>query len=113
MTGHSDGVAPMRREAISGAVVRDPVIPEGDVVDAPLEPNVCFLGSGDDFHQVLDDGVGLGSRDADDLCDKAGVEEEGLPACDGIDADQGMFGGDGITTDGAFKRTRAIGLHVC
>jgi hypothetical protein len=53
----------------------DPVIPKCDIVLGPLEPDVGFLGCGNDLAQVVDDGVALQLWDANDLGHEARVEE--------------------------------------
>jgi hypothetical protein len=53
----------------------DPVIPKCDIVLGPLEPDVRFLGCGNDIAQVLDDSVALQLWDANDLGHEARVEE--------------------------------------
>lgn len=91
---------------------RCPVIPESNVILTPLEPGVHLLSGGDHVREVLDDSIALGLGDTDDLSDEAGIEEEGVPAGDGVCADKRVFGGDGFTADRSANGSRVICLHV-
>jgi hypothetical protein len=48
--------------------------------------------------QETDNVIRLRLRYADDLCYKAWIEEDALPACHGIRSDEWVFGGDGLAT---------------
>ena len=65
----------------------DTVIPERNIILLPLEADIDFLGSGDEFVKIVDDSVGFSFRDADDVCYKARVEEHRFPPCDWVRAD--------------------------
>lgn len=56
--------------------------------------------------------VGFCLGDADDLGDEARVEEDGLPACDRVGADQRVFGGDGFAPHGTAQIAGALCLEV-
>lgn len=88
------------------------VIPEGNVVLAPLEASVQFLGGCDNLVEVGDDGIALGLGDSDNLGDEAWVEEEAVPPSNRVGADDGVFGGDGVTADSTAKGAGAISLHI-
>lgn len=94
-------------EAYSSAV-----IPEGDIVLAPLEASVQLLRSCDNLVEVGNDGIALSLGDSDNLGDETRVEEETVPSGDRVGADEWVFGGDGITTNRSAKGTRSISLHV-
>lgn len=106
-------MAPVRREPIRSAVVGSAVIPDRDIADIPLEAGVCFLRCSDDVSQISDDSIALALRDADDGCHEARVEEEAVPAGDGVCADERVFCGDGVAADWAAEGSRVVGLHVC
>ena len=65
----------------------DTVIPEGNIILLPLEADIGFLGSGDEFVQIIDDSVGFSFGDADNVCHKARIEKHRFPPCDWVRAD--------------------------
>ena len=76
MASHPDSMSPVRRKAIARTVISDPVVPKCHVIDPPLEPNMRLLRCRNDFHQIPNNGITLGSGDTDDLGHEARVEEE-------------------------------------
>lgn len=103
MLTRSSGKTPYRRS----------VVPDGDVILAPLESSMHLLSGGYHFGEVLDDGITLGFRDAHDLGHESRVEEQAVPAGDGVCANERMLGGDRVTTNRPAKSSRVVGLHVC
>lgn len=102
----------MRCKAVAGGVVADAVIPVSDIVLAPLETDVGFLGGTDDLVEESDDGVGFDFGDADDGCDETGVEEKGFPAGDWVGADEWVGGCNWFAADGAAQSTGTVGLEL-
>lgn len=92
---------------------RRSVVPDGNIILAPLESSVHLLCSGHHVGEVLDDGITLGFRDAHDLRDKSRVEEQSVPAGDGVRANERMLGRDWVTANRSTKSSRVVGLHVC
>ena len=60
----------------------DAIIPEGYIVLPPLEAHMRFLGCGNEFIEIINDGIAFSFGYPDDLSDKARVEEDGFPAGD-------------------------------
>lgn len=122
-------MAAVGRKTVGSRVIADAIVPECNVVFVPLEAGVYLRRCRDELVEEGDDMVRLSLRDADDLCDEAGVEEDGFPtghwgmllvkALDGgeggrerrlvkigtrhtwIRAHERMLGGDGLTPDSA------------
>lgn len=94
--GHANSMSSMRHKPICGRMITYPVIPVRNIVLAKLEPDLHFWRRCSDFIEKADDVVGFNLWDADDFGDEAGVEEEGFPACDGVDSDEGVFCYDGV-----------------
>lgn len=90
----------------------DAVIPEGNVILAPLEAGVQLLGGCEHLIEVGDDGIALGLGDSNNLGDETRVEEEAVPSGDWVGANERVFSGDGVTADGASEGTGAVCLHV-
>jgi len=80
-------------------MIRRSVVPERNIVDTPLKPDMRFLGGRYDLHEIPDDGVAFGTWDTDDFRHEARVEEQRLPAGDGIDADERMLCRDWLAAD--------------
>jgi hypothetical protein len=102
----------MRRESVRSTVICDPIISERNITRLPQEPSVELRASGDDLVEQGDDVVGLYFGHADDLGDEAGVEEDGLPACDRVHADQRVFGSYGFAPHGVAQVAGVLGLQV-
>jgi hypothetical protein len=62
--------------------------------------------------QQPDNMIALRLRHANDLRDEAGVKEDGLPACNGICADEGVLGCDGLAAHGAAEVAGALSLQL-
>lgn len=71
-----------------------------------------LLGGGDDVREVLDNKITLSLGDTDDLGDETRVEEEGIPAGDGVGANERVYGGYWFTADGSTQGSRVVCLHV-
>lgn len=71
-----------------------------------------LLGGGDDVREVFDDSIALCLRDTDNLRHKAGIEEECVPAGDGVCPDERVFGCDWFAADGSTDGSRVVRLHV-
>jgi hypothetical protein len=111
---YPDCMSTMRRETVGGGVVlavcqhvsdskkrstyRDSVIPKGYITLVPLESGMNLWTRCHNLSQETDNVIGLRLRYADNLCYEAWVEEDALPACHGICPNEGVFGGDGLTT---------------
>lgn len=91
---------------------RCPVIPEGNVIFTPLETRMHLLGGGDDVCEVFDDSLALGLGDTDDLGHEAWVEEECVPAGDGVCADERVFGGYWVAANRSTDGSGVVSLHV-
>lgn len=89
------------RKSIRRRVIRDAIIPERDIASLPLEAGVELWARGDDLVEQSDDVVGFCLGDADDLGHEARVEEDTLPACDGVGAHERVLCRDGLASDGA------------
>lgn len=91
---------------------RRPIIPERNVILTPLETGMHLLGGGDNVREVLDNSITLRLGDTDDFGHEARVEEECVPAGDGVCADEGVYGGYWFATDGSTNGSRVVCLHV-
>ena len=94
-------------------MVCNAIVPESDVTGVPLESGVKLWRSSYDLIEQRDDVIALGLWNADDLGDKAGVEEYTLPASDGMCADEWVFRCDRFTAHGAAKVACTLRLQVC
>lgn len=106
-------MAAVRREAVRRGVIRNAIVPESNITGVPLESSVELWRSSDDLVEQRDDVVALGLRDADDLGDKAGVEEDTFPAGNGMGADEWVFCCDWFAAHGAAEVACALRLQVC
>lgn len=77
----------------------DTVVPECNVVLVPLETHMQFLSRGNDVVEVRENRVALPLGYSHNLCDKARVEEQCLPASDGVRANEWVLGGHGVATN--------------
>lgn len=102
----------MRRKAIRSRVVRHTIVPERHIALVPLKPCMYLWTRGNDLVEQADDVIALCLRDANDLGDEARVEEDRLPARDGVRADQRVFGGDWFTSYGAAEVSCSLCLKL-
>ena len=105
-------MSPMGRESVRSTVICDPVVPESNIILVPLEADVELLRRGDDLVEVRDDHVALDLWDPYNTGNESWVEEEGLPFCDWVGADQRVFGDDGIPSYRPACGEGAIGLDL-
>ena len=94
-------------------MVCNAIVPESDVTRIPLESSVELWRSSNDFIEQRDDVVALSLWYADDLGDKAGVEEDTFPAGNGMGADEWVFCCDWFAAHGAAEVACALRLKVC
>ena len=73
-------------------VERGSVCPDGDVVLAPLEPDVEVVVVGHEPVQVVEDLLALVRRELVDTLGEGPVDEDALPACDWAGPDDGVRG---------------------
>ena len=71
-----------------------------------------FWCSSSHLGEEADDGITFNFRHPDNLGHEARVEEETVPAGDGVRPHQGMLRGDGIASDWSAQGPRVGGLHV-
>lgn len=71
-----------------------------------------LLGRSDDLVEEPDDSIALGPGDTNDFGHESWVEEERLPASDGVRADQRVFGDNRVSSNRASKGSRSFGLHL-
>lgn len=62
--------------------------------------------------QQSDDMIALRLRYAHNLRHEPWVEEDTLPACDGVGSDKWVFGDDWISSNGAAELACALSLHL-
>ena len=74
------------------------IVPERNIILAPLETSMKLLGRCNDICKIPDDGITLSLRNANDLSDKTRVEEQRIPPSDGVGPDQRMLGCDRLST---------------
>lgn len=83
----ADAVAgPRLGVVVRGAVPHTPVVPDGQVVAAPLEADLGVVVLGDEVEEVLQQDVGLVLGNAVDALGEAPVDENGFPTgygCEG------------------------------
>ena len=95
-----------------GKTYADAVVPVDYVVFAPLEGDVILVGCGNHFIQVVDDVVTFEFGHTNDLGDESRVEEQRLPACDGMDTNEWVLGCDWISANRTAFSDGVVGLHV-
>lgn len=77
------------------------IIPERHVALSPLEADMDLGTRRHNLVEQRDDVVALCLGHAYNLGDEAGIEEDALPACHGVGADEWVLGGDGLAAHGA------------
>src|SRR5690348_2935258 len=97
----SSRLACRRARKVRKKTYRDPIIPKRDIPLAPLEPNMNLRTRAHNLIQQRDNRIAFRLGHADNLGHEAWVEKHALPACDGVRADQGVFGCDGLAAHGA------------
>ena len=80
---------------------RCPVIPDRDIIVAPLETSMRFLRCRNHLRQVSENSVALRFGNSNNFGHKSRVEEKTVPACHGIGTDKGVLCCDGFTTNGS------------
>ena len=80
-------VRPRQIAQQSRTTYADTVVPERNIILLPLEADIDFLGSGDEFVEIANDSVGFSFGNTDDVCHKARVEKYRFPPCDWVRAD--------------------------
>lgn len=60
-----------------------PIVPDGNVVLAPLEPNLCVVVLGDNVEEVTEQEIRLILGDTVDALREASVDVDRFPARDG------------------------------
>ena len=88
----------------------DTIVPESDIVLAPLVANMEFLSCGDDFIEVSNDGIAFRLGHSDNGFHETRVEEERFPAGNRIDADDWVLSDDRLTAKGTIQGAGTIGL---
>lgn len=86
----ADAVAsPRLNVVVCGTVPHAPVVPDGQVVFAPLEADLGVVVLGDDVEEILQQEVGFVLCDAVDALGEAFVYVDGFPARHGCE--KGVF----------------------
>lgn len=88
----------------------DAIVPERDIIFAPLEAGVELVCRRHYFVKVPDDMITLDLGYTYNLCNETRIEEEGLPSSNGMSADQRVLVGDWISADCSSELSRALGL---
>lgn len=78
---------------------RRSVVPDRNIILAPLESSMHFLSRGDHVGEVLDNGIALGFGNAHNLGHEARVEEQCIPTGHGVCADERVLGRDGVAAN--------------
>jgi hypothetical protein len=122
-------VSPVRSEAVARGVVllhvsthpnhprerttyANAVVPESNIPLIPLKPNLHLGTRRYNLIEKTNDMVALRLRHADDLGDKAGVEEQRLPTSNRVSTDERVGSGDGLTANSATHLARALRLEL-
>lgn len=79
------GVSSLRPKVKARAVVDEPVVPDGHVVDFPLDPGGVFGSLGELRVEKGEGVVALGFRDAEDTTGKSRVDKDTLDTGDRLE----------------------------
>jgi hypothetical protein len=112
LTSNSRPMREMRRKTNGHSIICHPIIPKYHVVDAPLEPDRGLLCRSNDFLEAPDGRTAFDFWHADNFSDEAGVEQEGLPACHRMDADERVLGFTGVAAYLVVQSAGTGSMHV-
>lgn len=90
----------------------DAIIPEGNTILLPCEPNLVLWRRVNESIQIVQNSIALRLRYANNAPHKPGIHKQALPSRNGVSTDDGVLSYDRLPADGLVFPDRRVGLFL-